>query len=703
MRVGGKWASVEYPWMEPWAFCFSWALHFFLIALFFQMEGCGNGRVEGTGGEGALTQSVVACTLSTVRHPTTETEFTRLYAGRGFLVDDVHIGRDIDLREGTAIYPIACGTVRIYRAAAGYGTLVVVLEHHLASPITVTNGVGERVSVQDFLSIYGHLRATTLRTGGAQLSWRDGDTVRPDQVIGYVQHAADNGDGEEHLHLGVRLQTAAEAARVDPTAWFAGYDSGRTRRRWYADPELFMTALLRRAATRSMATWHPPGTVLSIDGQTWLVASEGVLARLPDDVLRDERFGSRVVSGVPAEVACMTVASLSLERTNGHRLVRFEGSSTVYEYAESPSPVRYTFLAQQAFDSWGWVGSQVETRPSGGQSAFLTRYRDLGPRRLREGSLVKATGQSAVYVVSQGRRRPIFDWPTFLALGYGETWIIDVDSSVLDALAGPVGEVIRPEDLWRCSSAPTSMIDAGVASIDAALRPDVSAGVDVVVDAAVDVPPPRDTPVLMDAGVPSDLGVAPGRDAGIDVTSVFVDAGVCNNPPPDAGTLSMDASITRVDAGVSDVGIPDVGEPPPGGVAPAGAVMRYEFRLATDSEGWRPTEPYNLRDHWWERIRCLNATGVDQTRMVAQGSGWYRCDTSMIYRIFVGTFFSPSHSTLGDRGNIPTIDNWPELCNPRLGIEWRISELPSGRELYRGPSSGLPCVNVGPDSRHQLP
>jgi hypothetical protein len=707
---------------------FGWIIQLVLIFCLFDLPGCGQGQVD-AGEEGVLTQSVVGCTVSSVRYPTSETEFSHLYAGRGFLADGVHVGRDINLGEGTAIYPVACGTIRVYRSAEGYGTLVVAVEHHLATPITVANGVGERVSVQDFLSIYGHLRATTLRTGGARLPWREGDTVRPEQIIGYVQNAADNGDGEEHLHLGIRLQTMADAARVDPAAWFAGYDRDHVRRRWYADPALFMPALLHRAITASTATWHPPGTVLAIDGQFWLVASEGVIAPIPDDVLRDERFGARVVTGVPAEVACMTTAGLSFDRTNGHHLVRFDGSSAVYEYAEAPASQRYTFLAQQAFDSWGWVNSQVEVRSSAERTPFLASYRDVGSRRLREGTLVKATGRSDVYVVSQGTRRPIFDWPTFLALGYDESWIIEVDSSVLDVLAGPLGEVIRPEDLRRCRSAPTSppVMDAGVAPMDASVPIDVSAGVDVGIDATVDavtdvglrdVPTYPDVPSSgpsIDAGVSfvdasrdaaSDIGTDLGRDAGIDSMPTILDGGVCSDPVPhDAGTTFMDAG--GLDAGlspVSDAGVTDVSDAPPpsGGGVPSGAVMRYEFRLAADSEGWRPTEPYNLRDHWWVPIRCLNAAG-DSTRMVAQGGGWYRCDTAEIYRVFVGTFFSPSHLTSGDVGNIPTIDNWPRLCNPRLGVEWRISELPSGRELYHGSSSDLPCVNEGTNSRHQLP
>lgn len=669
-----------------------------LILSLVRVVGCVEGRVEGASGDDTSVQSVGGCTVSSVRYPTTEGEFLRLYAGRGFLVDGVHIGRDILLSEGTAIYPIACGTVRVYRAAQGYGTLVVVLEHHLPSAIMVRNGVGESVFVQDFLSIYGHLRATTSRTGGTRLPWRDGDVVRPDQIIGYVQHDADNGDGEEHLHLGVRLQSAADAARVDPSTWFAGYDSDRSRRRWYADPALFLTALLNRAATRSTATWHPPGTVLSIDGQTWFVRSEGVLARVPNDLLQSERLGARVVLGASAELACMTMGELSPDRTSGHRLVRFEGSSTVYEYTDTPSAVRYTFLAQQAFDSWGWVSTQIETRRSEDRSAFLARYRDVGARRLREGSLVKAAGRSDVYVVSEGRRRPIFDWPTFLALGYQESWIVEVDASVLDVLAGPQGDMIRPDDLQRCGMRP--LMDAGVSGMDASMRIDVPAGVDIPVDATIDVPSSVDVfRGSMDAGVDVPVAVLDaGRDSGfdvprVDVPRVEVDAGHCS----DAGTPSIDAPVVR------DAGGFDSGNPPPAGVIPPGSVMRYEFRLAVDSEGWRPTEPYHLRDHWWARIRCLNATGSDQTRMTAEAGGWFRCDTASVHRIFVGTFFSPSNQTLGDMGHIPTIENWPVRCHPRPGVEWRISELPGGREIYRGLASALPCVAVDAHDRHQLP
>ena len=708
MKVSNRWSGLE--------LALAWLVQLVLIFSLGHLPGCSDGYIN-EGSAGTLTQSVVGCTVSSTRYPTTESDFNHLYAGRGFLADDVHIGRDVLLREGAPIYPIACGTIRIYRAASGYGTLAVVIEHHLPSAITVRNGVGVEVRVQDFLSIYGHLRPTSLIHGGTALNWHDGDTVRPDQIIGYVQNGELNGDGAEHLHLGIRLQTAADAMRTESTAWFAGYDPDHTRRRWYADPATFMNVLLHRSSLTATSTWHPPGTLLNIAGQNWLVISEGVIAPIMTATVEAERFGSRIVMGAPAEVACMTVAGFSLERTSDHHLVRFADQSTVYEYADGSSPQRYTFLAQQAFDSWGWTASQIEVRAAGERAAFLMHYRDAGVRRLREGALVKVNGRSDVYVVSQGTRRPIFDWPTFLAFGYDESWIIEVDSSVLDVLAGPQGAVIRPEDLRQCHGAGTTLaMDAGASSTpDAAVTAmDATAGVDVSIDATVDTP-------SMDAGIDSGPDAVVGADAlSVRDVSSMMDAftrdtatmetsgpASCSNPPlHDAGVVSADAGSTfdvaswvsdaTVDASVVDL-------PPPAGTVPPGAVMRYEFRLASDPDNWRPTEPYFLRDRYWSPQRCLNAIGSDPTRMVAQGGGWYRCDTSDVYNIFVGTFFSPFNLSSGDRGNIATVDNWPVACSPRSGIEWRISELPSGRELYHGPSSGLSCTNVGTQSRHQLP
>lgn len=175
---------------------------------------------------------------SDVVYPTGSREgFERLYAGRSFYADRNHLGHDVLLPEGAPVFAVACGTLVVYRAADGYGTLVAVVEHELSPAVRVPNGVGEMVEVHSFLSIYGHIRPSGLREGAY---------VSAGQVLGYVEHRDVNGDGDEHLHLGIRLQSASDARRDDPTAWFRGYDvraPAVTQLRWFADPAVFLSAL----------------------------------------------------------------------------------------------------------------------------------------------------------------------------------------------------------------------------------------------------------------------------------------------------------------------------------------------------------------------------------------------------------------------------------------------------------------------------
>lgn len=178
------------------------------------------------------------CTGDAV-YPTGSREgFERPYRGRTFYADGNHLGHDVLLPEGAAVSAVACGTLVVYRPAEGYGTLVAVVEHELSEAVRVPNGLGEMVEVRFFLSIYGHLRPTD--------GLREGVQVSAGQVLGYVEQRDRNGDGDEHLHFGIRLQSASEARRSDPTAWFRGYDvrpPGVSELRWFADPAVFLAAL----------------------------------------------------------------------------------------------------------------------------------------------------------------------------------------------------------------------------------------------------------------------------------------------------------------------------------------------------------------------------------------------------------------------------------------------------------------------------
>lgn len=140
------------------------------------------------------------------------------YAGRSFYYnpwsDKPHLGEDIDLPEGTPIRAIGDGRIVQYEAHQGYGELVAVIEHDLGRVVHFDLDVGDtkQKDTQYICSIYGHIRASEQRDS-TPLPWKVGDTVKRGDVIGYINNSSHpdgvypdpNGDGKEHLHMGIRL------------------------------------------------------------------------------------------------------------------------------------------------------------------------------------------------------------------------------------------------------------------------------------------------------------------------------------------------------------------------------------------------------------------------------------------------------------------------------------------------------------------
>lgn len=140
------------------------------------------------------------------------------YGGRSFYVDGVHIGEDVLLAEGTPVKAVAAGKIVCYQAADGYGELVVGIQHDLGREVEFNLNVGnvKTVRTRYIVSIYGHLRRSQAR-GGTQLALGVNSYVNKGDVIGYVNDDAHNGDGTEHLHMGIRLSS------YDGTWIFYGY------------------------------------------------------------------------------------------------------------------------------------------------------------------------------------------------------------------------------------------------------------------------------------------------------------------------------------------------------------------------------------------------------------------------------------------------------------------------------------------------
>ncbi len=233
---------------------------FWMIIAMVMLAGCavgGSDVVDGTH------ETLGGCVLSTAQDPLRGQAELHTYRGRRFLAEGNHLGWDIMLPQGAAVFPIGCGVVRAARAAQGYGTLVVVIEHRLSHRMTFINGLGRPVTTDSLLSIYGHVRPTRDANGrGPRASLSVGMTVDEHTVLGYIEEDALNGDGAEHLHLGMRLQSAAEAQRTDPSAWFRGYNGTPSQLGWFADPEEALLTLQASFLTPPDAPTMPAPTLM---------------------------------------------------------------------------------------------------------------------------------------------------------------------------------------------------------------------------------------------------------------------------------------------------------------------------------------------------------------------------------------------------------------------------------------------------------
>ncbi len=173
---------------------------------------------------GWLTIRPVSTPAATFIAPWGPTNFS-YYNSRSFYYDQNHLGADINLVEGTSIRAGVAGKIVNYAAVPGYGTLVVAIEVDLGQPQTFTNAYGGSVQTSKVLWILGHLRSTQNRDGsGNQLNWTSGNMVSANDIVGYIQNDDDNGDGAEHVHVGLRLQSEQEAQSTDGGKWLRGYE-----------------------------------------------------------------------------------------------------------------------------------------------------------------------------------------------------------------------------------------------------------------------------------------------------------------------------------------------------------------------------------------------------------------------------------------------------------------------------------------------
>lgn len=176
------------------------------------------------------------------------------YNDRSFYYDENHLGEDIDFSEGTPVKAIGNGILVWYSPAEGYGELVAVIEHDLGKEYSFPNAYKQIVRTNKILSIYGHIRKKENRNDLKECKWKVGDYVEKGKIIGYINDDEHNGDGEEHLHLGIRLSNKTIANERDPGLWFRGYEKGTNFGKDFASGEKVI--LIHKLIGVYSDAWH---------------------------------------------------------------------------------------------------------------------------------------------------------------------------------------------------------------------------------------------------------------------------------------------------------------------------------------------------------------------------------------------------------------------------------------------------------------
>ncbi len=334
-------------------------------------------------------------------------------------------------------------------------------------PVSITNGDGQSVTITSFLTIYGHLRNSSSKSGGQVLNLKVGDNVSANDVIGFVQNDSLNGDGPEHLHLGVRVQSLSDAKKVEPSTWFRGYDTAGEGiyKKYYTDPKTFIAKVQASLEgddsgssdpVMAQATHFPVGTILEETGEGyWLVVNGSQIL----EVSGYERLPIQCAVKIkPSTLACYEQVvfdpfSLYLDA----KVIKFDGEPQVYQVfpGNGFEPTGYrTFLSYDSFLSWGYQDSDIVNYPATQKGSILGALQYKGTVGFFPGSLVKGKGESEVLVADQsGQCRPIFNWDVFLSLGYNPECIFEIEPTTLDEVAGEKSpQVITLTETQQCGS-----------------------------------------------------------------------------------------------------------------------------------------------------------------------------------------------------------------------------------------------------------
>lgn len=310
--------------------------------------------------------------------------------------------------------------------------------------------------------VVGHLEAIFVE---------DAEEVAAGQLIAWEgSTGASSGD---HVHVGRQSGDAAQDASFGTSVEGLAFRLSGGSTVSVSDMNCDLNWGTTYVSALPTPRWHPNGTLVKTpESPDVYLLDDGVAYPF----FNEASFWSRNYSF--ADLAVITEDELDCYGSgaliNGEDQIRavYDGSTVWMLFGFESDAARYRKRVRNTglvgvLDSWGihvYDAGDLETDAQLG--GILSRYPvQSGFMKFREGTLVRETGSSAVYVVAEGVAQPILTWDVYLMLDYLQRYIIKVDPGAIGVVQGSVGNCstgvacVDFEDVFSCGGVPVDVPD----------------------------------------------------------------------------------------------------------------------------------------------------------------------------------------------------------------------------------------------------
>jgi len=197
------------------------------------------------------------------------------------------------------------------------------------------------------------------------------------------------------------------------------------------------------ASDLAVAKWHPDGTLVKVPNDPKVYLVENGMARHIDNeyVFWGYNWDFDDLTLISnEELACFGTGEEIAAA--GSVAGGYDANGDVWLFVEDQDESVWkqrlpAFGAEQVLASWGVVGEEFDEMPVV-SDVTLDQYpiTRSGTAPFRDGTALKESGRSDVYVVSNGVALPVETWDTYLLLGFGERDILTLDDGLLAEVMG---------------------------------------------------------------------------------------------------------------------------------------------------------------------------------------------------------------------------------------------------------------------------